>query len=187
MLLMGDTFCRIYPTSINGSASVNRNVGLEVAVSDLVIMVDDDVTKFPPLWDSLLLRPLREHPECVMVSARLMNADGTSGPMLGLPPPTKDSGWTEVSERKLLTACCAFPNDGLRFDENFLGSGFEDDDFCAQLRQKYPDGTFLINEDVRVVHLNSMRNQGFIKGVGPVPGGNFEKNKAYYEKKWSVK
>ncbi|KKK62254.1 hypothetical protein LCGC14_3006180, partial [marine sediment metagenome] len=172
-------------TSQDASAAVNRNRGLEEAESDLVVMVDDDIECLPQGWGKALVDVLRENPDCVTVSARLMNPDGTPGPMLRNPPPTKDTGLTIAGA--LLTACAAFRNDGLRFDENFLGSGFEDDAYCFCLREKYPNGIFLINEGVRVIHRNEMKNQGFIKGVGPVPGGNFEKNRAYYESKWSTK
>jgi len=169
------------------SAAANRNWGLDrVQHDDLcVIMVDDDVCEFPEGWARKLWATLMDKDDrtgCMMVSARLLNPDRTPGPMTGEPPPTTDAGWTVA--KRLPTACIAFRNDGLRFDENFVGSGFEDDDFCAQLRERYPDGTFLINEDVRVVHRNEMKNQGFVKGQGPVAGGNFEKNQAYYESKW---
>jgi GT2 family glycosyltransferase len=187
MLQTADTVLRIVPTCRGVSAACNRNIGLEAATADIVIMVDDDVSGFPPMWDLQLVSVLRSNPQCVMVSARLMNPDGSPGPMLRLGPPTKASGLTVAKDRALVTACCAFRNDGLRFDENFLGSGFEDDDYSAQLREKYPGGTFLVNEDVRVVHHNTMTNQGFIKGQGPVPGGNFEKNRAYYEEKWRTR
>lgn len=173
---------RITGTCQQGSAAHNRNYGLTRATSDVVIMVDDDVCRFPVIWANHLEGVLRSNPRCAMVSARLLNEDGTPGPMLREPPPTVNTGLTVA--KSLLTACVAFHNDGLRFDENFVGSGWEDDDFCAQLRGRYPGSLFLIDEDVRVVHKNNMTNQGFIKGVGPVPGGNFEKNRAYYESKW---
>lgn len=185
MCLTCDSIFRITPTCRDVSSPCNRNAGLELARSDIVIMVDDDVCEFPLGWDLRLVLALRAQPRCVKVSARLMNPDGTPGPMLRNPPPTKDTGLTEANG--LPTACTAFRNDGLRFDENFVGSGFEDNDFCNQLMDKYPDGMFLIHEGVRVVHRNEMKNQGFTKGVGPVPGGNFEKNRDYYERKWGLK
>ncbi len=182
MLVADGCRARVRATCQQGSAAYNRNWGLNQATADCVIMVDDDVCQFPAGWVHQLADVLLLNPYCIMVSARLMNDDGTLGPMLRNGPPGPLGGWTYVDA--LPTACIAFRNDGLRFDENFIGSGWEDDDFCAQLRRKYPKGTFIINEDVRVVHRNEMKNQGFIKGKGPVPGGNFEKNQAYYESKW---
>lgn len=173
---------RIAGTCQQGSAAHNRNYGLTRATSDVVIMVDDDVCEFTEQWANHLGNVLHSNPRCAMVSARLLNEDGTPGPMLREPPPTVNTGLTVA--RSLPAACVAFHNDGLRFDENFVGSGWEDDDFCAQLRGRYPGCLFLIDEDVRVVHRNEMKNQGFIKGQGPVPDGNFEKNQAYYESKW---
>ncbi len=177
-----DISVRVFPTCKPASAAANRNLGLNQASGDIVIMVDDDVCKFPLNWISDLIKPLETEVRCVLVSARLMNADGTPGPMTGEPPPTAGIGLTIAT--RLPTACIAFHNDGLRFDENFVGSGWEDDDWTAQLRERYPDSLFLINEEVRVVHHNEMKNQCFTKGVGPVPSGNFEKNRAYYESKW---
>jgi hypothetical protein len=169
------------------SAAANRNWGLDhVQHADLcVIMVDDDVCEFPQGWAVKLWATLMDKDDrtgCMMASARLLNPDHTLGPMLREPPPIMSAGLTVA--KSLPTACIATAVGRLRFDENFIGSGWEDDDWCAQLRQKYPKGTFIINEDVRVVHRNEMKNQGFIKGQGPVPGGNFEKNQAYYESKW---
>lgn len=173
---------RLIPTCEPLSAAINRNFGLCEMHGHWGIMVDDDVCEFPQGWALKLSTTVLTNNTCVLVSARLMNEDGTPGPMTGEPPPAANAGLTVA--KRLPTACIAFLNDGLRFDENFVGSGWEDDDFCAQVRQKYPAGKFIINEDVRVVHKNNMTNQGFIKGVGPVPGGNFEKNQAYYESKW---
>ena len=185
MLDTAGYLARITATCQQGSAAYNRNYGLGKTFCDVVIMVDDDVCNFPPKWAWDLIATLEIISDCVLVSARLMNEDGTPGPMTGEPPPTADTGLTVAT--RLPTACVAFRNDGLRFDESFVGSGWEDDDFCAQLRRKYPKGKFVINEDVRVVHKNEMKQQGFIKGKGPVPGGNFEKNQAYFEKKWNTK
>ncbi len=182
ILRTADCSARVILTGEDVSAAANRNLGLNQATSEYVIMVDDDVCEFPLGWVHQLIDVFLLNRFCIMASARLLNEDGTPGPMLRNGPPGPIGGWMHVDA--LPTACVAFRNNGLRFDENFVGSGFEDDDFCAQLRQKHPNGGFIINEDVRVVHRNEMKNQGFIKGQGPVPGGNFEKNQAYYESKW---
>ena len=81
-----------------------------------------------------------------------------------------------MPSRKLLTACIAIGNDGLRFDEHFLGSGFEDDDFCMQLREKYPDGIWLILHDVKVIHTNEKKNQA----------APWLHNRRHFETKWGV-
>lgn len=157
------------------SAAANRNLILEAADTPIVIMVDDDVSGFPMGWATDLANTLDATANCVMVSAQLVSPQGGPGFMMG-GVPARSSGLSLPSpERKLPTACVAFRVTDLRFDENFVGSGFEDDDFCRQLLQREPEGTFLVNHDVQVVHVNEAKNQG---------GANWEMNKAYFRNKW---
>jgi len=138
-------------------------------------MIDDDISNFPVAWDVTLANTLEAMPECVMVSARLMTPRNKPGLMLGHPPQLLEGQLWEVPSRELPTACIAIRRNELRFDEEFVGSGWEDTCYCAQLRQRYPDGKFIINSHVKVVHHNEMKNQG---------GDIFEKNKAHYISKW---
>ncbi len=165
--------CKIIPTCMPGSAAVNRNFGLNKMKSHFILMVDDDVTGFYEGWDlDLFELLLREH--VIMVSARLMNPDGTPGIMVGADY-NLESEVIEVSSKRVPTTCIMFFNDGTRFDENYIGSGFEDDDFMNQLGIKYPEGKFLISNKCKLVHLNEKKNQG---------GDNWIKNKKYYLNKW---
>jgi hypothetical protein len=84
---------------------------------------------------------------------------------------------TEAAEQKLATACVAFRRTDLRFDENFIGSGFEDDDYCYQLRAQNPKARFVVDNGVMVTHLNEMKNQR---------GRFFDHNKRYFQQKWNV-
>ena len=77
--------------------------------------------------------------------------------------------------RRLLTACCAFKPCGLLFDEGYVGSGFEDIDFCNRLAEARPDGKFVICHDSKVVHRNEAKNQR---------GENWRLNLARYERAW---
>lgn len=191
----------IHTGSVLGSASVNRNLGLSKAAlgrlierrktwngendmdiettNDAIAMVDDDV-EFPPWtfgWLKVLIQALAR-PEVVMASAQLYAPDGKYAYMTGLddcgdvPKPT---GETLVRSKKLLTACCAFKPSGLWFDEHFVGSGFEDVDFCNQLVLERPDGLFLVCHDARAVHRNEAKEQR---------GDNWKFNEAYYAVKW---
>lgn len=161
-------------TGQDGSAAVNRNYGLDRAESNVVLMVDDDVEGFPNGWARRLIAALRENTHAIMVSARLMQPDGQPGIMVGFPP-LRTQGVHIVKRRELPTACVAIYNDGLRFDERYRGSGFEDNDFCRQLRAAFPTAVFLVHEGVRVIHRNEMKGQA----------ENWRQNLAEFRKKWS--
>lgn len=163
----------ILQTSV-GSAAYNRNRALEqVELGEIVIMMDDDMTGFFTDWATLLVEPFKLIPDTVMVSARLMRKDGRYGVMVGENYDLQKD-FVIVDKRRLPTACIAFRHDGTMFDENFLGSGFEDDDFCKMKANKYPDGVFVINNLVKLIHLNEMKNQ---------KGEYWKHNKNYYLQK----
>jgi glycosyltransferase involved in cell wall biosynthesis len=157
-------------------AAANRNRGLEQATSDPRIMIDDDLADFPPGWAARMVDVMEEYADCVMLTVELMTPGGRRGPMAG-DPPRADSGVDLVPRRMLLTACIAIRRDDLRFDENYIGSGFEDDDYCAQQRAQYPEGEWRICHDVKVVHKNEMKGQA----------AAFEINKRYFERKWETR
>ena len=50
MIVTSGVVFRIAPTCRDASSAFNRNVGLEGAESDIVIMVDDDIECFPQGW-----------------------------------------------------------------------------------------------------------------------------------------
>lgn len=156
------------------SAAANRNIGLERATTDLVIMVDDDTQNFAPGWDRKLASVLEQDPACVMSSARLMQPNGQLGHMLGHPPALENGELWEVPRQELPTACICFRKTDLRFDEDFIGSGWEDTAFCAALRTREPKSKFIVHGGVRIVHVNEQKHQGV----------NFDRNRATYVKKW---
>jgi glycosyltransferase involved in cell wall biosynthesis len=49
----------ILATCTNASASVNRNLGLDASHSDIVIMIDDDITGLPVGWADALEHTFR--------------------------------------------------------------------------------------------------------------------------------
>lgn len=162
-------------TCLDACAAANRNAGLAAARAPFVVMIDDDVTGFPAGWNEALVAVLVERPACVMVSARLLDPSGNEGQMLGNPE-RKASGVVLVPRRELPTACIAIRNDGMRFDEGYVGSGWEDTDFCARLRAVHPDGEFAVLSEVAVIHKNEQKNQG----------PYFHKNKARYASIWGA-
>lgn len=166
---------RVLATCQPVSAARNRNIGLEWAQAPYVIMVDDDITGLQAGWADKLVATLVEQSSCVMVAPQLMQPSGAYGFMMGGITPNH-SGLSYAPHRKLPTACVAFRRNALRFDEGFVGSGFEDDDYCAQLCCAYPQGTFAVRHDVQVIHLNEQKNQG---------GPNWHANQEYFARKWA--
>ncbi|GAG77861.1 unnamed protein product, partial [marine sediment metagenome] len=128
-----------------------------------IIMCDDDMEKFPYGWDRDLIEALK-HTGASMVGARLFNPNGalqvTNYRNFDL---SKDL----VEVRIMITACCAFRNTALRFDENYIGSGYEDTDFCRQL-----GGKFFVTNKVKMVHKNEHKNPSDIR------------NGRYFKEKW---
>jgi glycosyltransferase involved in cell wall biosynthesis len=171
--------CRVIVTGTNASAAVNRNLGLSQTNGDRVVMVDDDIefTADSTGWLRVLADALNR-PEVVMVSAQLLNPNGSYAYMTGLQDcglEPRSSGETVVPSKRLLTACCAFKPHGLRFDEAYIGSGFEDCDYSNQLAAIRPDGVFLVCHDARAIHRNEAKNQR---------GSYWDRNKARYLAKW---
>ena len=159
----------LFVASSDGSAAHNRNVGLDNSMdSDFIIMCDDDIEQLPKHWDKRLIDALEETKGSI-VGARLFNPDGKIQPVCyGNYDLLKDF----VETKSMITSLCAFRNSILRFDENFIGWGWEDTDFCKQLGGK----SFVINT-VRVVHRNEHKN----------PLGSKEQehtNRDYFLNKW---
>jgi len=169
----GDT--NIITTGFKTSASTNRNYGLHMSTSEIIIMMDDDIEGFYQGWADELIKPLLDYDDVLMVSARLMKPDGTLGIMVGenydLSKP-----YVQVNARQLPTACIAFKKTDIRFDETFIGSGFEDNDFCLQLGIQNRKGIFIINNNVKLVHTNEMKEQG----------RNWNYNKNYFNQKYGI-
>ena len=165
----------VLATCRQASAPVNRNIGLNWATSPVLLMVDDDITGLPQGWVARMLEVMAQFPQCVMASPRLMKPDGSPGIMTGGPRLT--TGCEILRGNELCTACIALRNTELRFDEHFIGSGFEDNDYCRQLRYKVPGAQFICVHDVKVTHLNEMKNQH---------GPYWDHNRPYYLKKWNL-
>jgi glycosyltransferase involved in cell wall biosynthesis len=165
--------CSVIYTCKNQSAAKNRNEALDQATSDFIIMIDDDIEGFYTGWWKELVMPLIRFSDISLVSARLMNRHGAIGAMMH---GNKDIITDIVPVEYTPSACIAFRRDSLRFDESYVGSGFEDTDFCEQLKVRYPGSRFVINNKCRMVHLNEQKNQH---------GKNFQLNKQYYQEKWN--
>jgi len=156
-------------------AAKNRNIGLEKSTGDIVCMIDDDICGLPQNWLADMLAVWNAYPNCVMASPRLMRTDGLFGSMIGYP--VSSVGLEVIESRELPSACILMINAGLRFDEEYIGSGFEDSDMCRQLKWKFPSGIWICNHAVKVVHKNEMKNQ---------TGENYKINLARFTRKWQT-
>lgn len=159
------------------SAAQNRNWCLgQINLGEIAIMLDDDIEGFYPGWIADLTKPLEDE-SVVMVSARLMNPDGTVGLTCSrcydLEPDEIEIFTNGVCV--LPTAAIAFRHRGHMFDENFIGSGFEDNDWCMQYLQADPCARFIQSNRCKLIHRNEMKNQ---------KGKFWQKNQHYFYSKW---
>lgn len=161
-----------------GSASYNRNRCLDRSTSDVAIMLDDDIRGFYVGWDADLLDALKDK-SVVAASARLLQLDGrpaqTCSRIYDLTPDE-----IEISPGVccvMPTAAIAFRNSGIRFDESFRGSGFEDGDWFFSYRQRFPGCRFIQSNKCRLIHLNEMKSQR----------EHWRHNKAVFNSKWKTK
>ena len=164
-------------SSLPASASVNRNSCLShVHCDEIAIMLDDDIEGFYRGWVDDLVAPLAD-PSVLMVSARLLNPDGSIGPTCSrcydMTPDTIEIYSNGVAI--LPTAAIAFRHLGICFDCAYVGSGFEDSDWCHQILREHPDGKFLQSNKCRLIHRNEMKNQH---------GPNWKHNQMYFWNKW---
>src|SRR3989344_650556 len=151
------TDVEVFASCQEGSAAYNRNYCLNKAFGDLIIMLDDDITGFFPRWDEILIKPLITDDLVSIVSARLMNVDGTPGPMM-YDNRRQEPGYYSSLCKIVPTTCIAFRKTSMRFDEKYVG-GFEDTDFCKQMEFAFPKKQTVITNDCRLIHLNERKRQ----------------------------
>jgi len=166
---------RVLASCLDQSASANRNWCLDRCESDVAIMLDDDISGFYPGWHEDLTRPFTDPLVCI-VSARLMTPDGllalTCSEIYDLKPETIEV--VPSDHCAVPTAAIAFRNVGVRFDEAFRGSGWEDNDFCFQFRARNPDFKIIQSNECRLIHANEQKNQS----------EHWKHNRFYFYSKW---
>jgi hypothetical protein len=165
---------------LDGSAAMNRNWCIDHASlrnGDIAIMLDDDIDGFYPGWINDLAYSLRCDDRVVAASARLMTPDGlvaqTCSKCYKIEPNEIEVPWN--GRCVIPTAAIAFRYRGHRFDEGFIGSGWEDNDWFAQYVEADPSCKFIQSNRCRLVHRNNMLNQ---KGMF------WQHNQEYFHKKW---
>lgn len=151
---------RIIASCRQVSAAKNRNACLDKATTNIVAMVDDDISGFYAGWLNDLLVPFSD-PEVCMVSARLLTTDGRFAPTCSR---CYDAEPEEIvvapnDHCVMPSAAIAFRHIGLRFDERFKGSGWEDNDFCFQFLKANPRFKFIQSNRCKLVHANEQKAQ----------------------------
>ena len=115
----------------------------------------------------------------MVVAPRLLDKNRKIGHMMGSAKCPSDKGVHDVERfryknyQRLPTALIAFRKTHVRFDEGFVGSGYEDTAWMNEMNIAYPNKRMVINNECRLIHINEEKGQG---------GANFEHNKAHYLK-----
>lgn len=173
------------------SAAGNRNWCLDRSKGDIVIMMDDDMKGFYDNWVDDLITPLIEGKDKYnIMSARLLQKNGQVGPQLGNNGKYEAHGDMEVAIHCEATglnivgsACISFfREDGIRFDEHYRGSTYEDTDFCMEYNKQFPNRKVFINNKCRIIHLGEGKGRGSKRGLRD----NWKFNKEYFANKWKV-
>ena len=157
-LRLAEPTANVLATCRDESAAKNRNYGLDATINPFIVMVDDDIEGFGYGFASQLICSLLTSLDCAMMSARLMNKNCEFGLMCGNVE-QKTTGISTALSNYLPSACVAFERSDLRFGEEYIGSGFEDQDYCRQISELNDKARFLVNNDVKVIHRNEMKNQ----------------------------
>lgn len=165
------TNMKLIISSSKNSVAINVNRGLNESVGQFIIKVDDDITGFSYGWDSNLIQPFNQDENLEVISARLLNIDGSVQ-------------WTCSRDlnvhaklsypiNPIVPFCCvAFRRSSMRMDENFIGSGYDDADYCCQLRMHNSNAKFAINNEVRLIHKHEQKN------------AQLSANAVYFRSKW---
>lgn len=160
---------RVFATCLEASAAINRNKAHKEANTEIVISLDDDITGFYQGWVEDLIRPLKKNQDIRFVSARLMKSDGVTpnfmmtskfnlSSMYEVVPrcPTSAFAYRKVDFDYLI----GYYNESSKpFDENFKGSGWEDNAICHDLKQGFPGTLIVINNNCKLIHINEEKNQ----------------------------
>jgi hypothetical protein len=151
------------------SVAKNRNMGMARAKCDLIFFMDDDVL-LPPGWASRMVAVLASRKDMGAVSSHLMFSDGS--------PQTRraDLEPGEFWQITIPGTCFVFSRQritGAFFDENYLGSQWEDTDFMWQLQEL---GLVTgVTGDVCVVHDHNDAENKWLKQNGEYFRGKWKR------------
>jgi len=170
------------------SAAINRNKLLEKSTGNYIIFVDDDIENYLKGWALELVKPLND--TIRIISAKLMNADGTPGTMISFRKKIDNSNVWLSDDCLLPTACMAMKREtwmavrdsvivpeNIPFDENYIRANAEDSDICMAVKKVFPDMKVAVNNLVKVTH----RNNEVWRTDNPE---DWKQNHRLFRKKW---
>ncbi len=190
--IAADLDAEVIATCKDMSAACNRNLGLAQSSGEYVIMIDDDIRPKANGWAQKLIECLNHDKRRRIISARLLNADGTPGTMISYRDTINKcpSTFWENENVILPSACIAFRRsdwvaisqnpslpDNFPFDTHYERACGEDSDFCMAMNQTFPDTITGVCKSVPIVHLNAE--------VWRVPGFDWKKNHDLFRRKWN--
>ena len=158
----------IHPNKAHSAA--NSNFLINRSPTEYMILVDDDLKFTQKGWDAKLMETLTTTPNAGCVVPRLFSSDGKN--INAQSAVKKDSIVTGI---KAAGAVMAFKDCGIRNDEHYVKTQYNDTDFLYQFIK---EGMLVIVDGrVDVLHMKEATvGKGYTKET--------KANKAYFNKKW---
>lgn len=178
----------VFGTCTKGSASENRNLVIDRAKYDLIIMTDDDVDGYYFDWVKDMLEVWDES-KMNILSIRPLRKDGSICPLLG------DNGSSRTDQGDIFpavhtdrtgfnicgSATIMFKRTHVRFDSSayIFGGCYEDSDFCMEMNKKFPNKKVYITNKVKLIHNMEQKGRGVNKE-------HWAHNRNSFGKKWGT-
>jgi len=147
-------------------ASKNRNYCLSYADSEIMVMMDDDIINFYPGWLTNLIYPMMNDKNIIITSARLLDKNKNANNNMGMVKDKTDYAEIReaynidgVSYKRVTPAAIAFRKTDIKFDEVFLGSGYEDTAWMNDMSKEYNGMKFVVNNCCQLIHINNRSGQ----------------------------
>lgn len=162
---------KVIHTCLPLPAARNRNIAHASVRREVqfVVSLDDDIQGFYPGWLTDIIQPLKEDETIRFASARLMKPGGREVNFMMTSSFDLKNKYEDVPRcptsayayrKKDFDSLFEFYNkDSLPFDENFKGSGWEDNALCHDLKMRFPDSRIIINNQCKLIHVNEEKNQ----------------------------
>ena len=178
----------VFGTCTKGSAAQNRNLVIERAKYDLIIMCDDDIEGYYFDWVKDMLN-IWDDEKMNILSIRPLRKDGSICPLLG------DNGSQGLEQGLLFpalhtkatglnicgSATIMFKKTHVRFDEQAYVAGgcYEDSDFAMSCNKAFPNKKVYITNQVRLIHNMEQKGRG-------VNREHWVHNRDSFAKKWGI-
>jgi glycosyltransferase involved in cell wall biosynthesis len=141
----------------------NRKACLQASRSPYVLWLDDDVVFEREGWDTRLWESIRANTKVGLIGIRVKHWQ-----WLDRTPIRPDGTVEDVCGAVMMTR--RIP--GVGFDDNYIGSQWEDTDYCFSVRKAGFD--VVQDNSVAVIHYNEEKNR------------DHTHNRAYFNQKWGT-